>query len=276
MLGVALWFVVALGLLAAVVLDGAAAFGRAAVQAAADHALEGAIHDAVADYQNRLGRAIAQTAAPLSPAQPFAGATPALGSYASAIAALPNPLQGTFAAIDGSAARPAAIVTYTVTPTTIAAPSCTPTGGSPAEPDAIGWLQCSGMVQESRMSLWVVVRALDANGQMLAQRDAFVTLRLFAVPPFSAPVGKGDAAADAPAGADALIAPPHEGDIGGSTVAGIVPPTAPSEPPAGGTSIHVQYECHDGAGHCANATPPDPDAALQPGSSWTNGNRPQP
>jgi hypothetical protein len=265
-LGAALWFVVALGLLAAVVLDGAAAFGRAAVQAAADHALEGAMHDAVADYQNRLASAIAQTAAPLSPAQPFTGAAPALGGYANALAALPNPLQGTF----GST------VTYTVTPTTIAPPNCAPPGRTPAQPDAIGWLQCSGMVQESRMSLHVVVRALAAGGEMLAERDAFVTLRLFAEPPYSAPVGNGDAAADAPAGADALVAPAHEGDVGGSTVAGIAPPAAASAPPAGGTSIHVQYECHDGAGHCANATPPDPDAALQAGSSWSNGNRPQP
>lgn len=275
MLGAALWFVVALGLLAAVVLDGASAFGRAAVQAAADHALEGAMHDAVADYQNRLASAIAQTAAPLSPAQPFAGAAPALGGYANAIAALPNPLQGTFAPAGGGTALPASTVTYTVTPTTIAAPNCSPPGGAPAQPDAIGWLQCSGMVQESRMSLHVVVRALAAGGEMLAQRDAFVTLRLFAEPPYSAPVGNGDAAADAPAGADALVAPAHEGDVGGSTVAGIAP-AASSAPPAGGTSIHVQYECHDGAGHCANATPPDPDAALQAGSSWSNGNRPQP
>jgi hypothetical protein len=275
MLGATLWFVVALGLLAAVILDGAAVFGRAAVQASADHALEGAMHDAVADYQNRLASAIAQTAAPLSPPQPFAGAAPTLGGYASAIAALPNPLQGTFAAL-GDAARPASTVTYTVTPTTVAAPNCAPPGPSAAQPDAIGWLQCSGMVQESRMSLHVVVRALDASGEMLAQRDAFVTLRLFAEPPYSAPVGSGDAAADTPAGADALVAPPHEGDVGGSTVAGIAPPAAPGAAPAGGTSIHVQYECHDGAGHCANATPPDPDAALQAGSSWTNGNRPQP
>jgi hypothetical protein len=38
----------------------------------------------------------------------------------------------------------------------------------------------------------------------------------------------------------------------------------------------VQYECQDGAGQCANAAPPDPDAQLQPGTSWSDGNRPQP
>ena len=54
MLGPTLWFVVAIGLLAVALLDGAAAFGRAGVHAAADHAVEAALHDAVADYQNRL------------------------------------------------------------------------------------------------------------------------------------------------------------------------------------------------------------------------------
>ncbi|MEA2718553.1 MAG: hypothetical protein QOJ39_417, partial [Candidatus Eremiobacteraeota bacterium] len=48
MLGTAMWLVVAMGLLAAVLLDAAAGFGRAAVHAAADHAIEAAMHDAVA------------------------------------------------------------------------------------------------------------------------------------------------------------------------------------------------------------------------------------
>lgn len=268
MLGAALWFVVVLALLAGVVLDGAAAFARAAVQTAADHALEGAMHDAVADYQNRLQMAIAQSAAPLAPADGFAGAAPSLDGYASALAALPDPLQGS------STPSPAFTVAYTVTPTTLAAPACG--SGGAALPDAIGWLQCSGMVQESRMSLHVVARALDAAGELLAQRDTFVSLRLFAEPPYSAAVGNSDAAADAPADSDALVAPPHEGDVGGATVSGIAPATTAGAPPLDGTSIHVRYECHDGAGHCANAAPPDPDAALAAGSSWSNGNRPQP
>ena len=57
----------------------------------------------------------------------------------------------------------------------------------PELPDAIGWLQCGGMVQESRMSLHVVVTCADAAGtSTVAQRDAFVSLRLFAAPPYSA------------------------------------------------------------------------------------------
>jgi hypothetical protein len=276
-LGTALWFVVALGLLAAVVLDGAAAFGRATVQAAADHALEGAMHDAVADYQNRLQTAIAQSVAPLAPAQPFAGSAPDLGNYASPIATLPDPLQGTVAAGAGTSGSGPASVAYTVTPTTLVPPACPqlaqrPPGGA----DAIGWLQCSGMVQESRMSLHVVVQVLAASGETLAQRDQFVSLRLFAEPPYSAVVGRADGSADAPAGPDALVDPPHEGDVGGATISGLAPVAQSSSAPAGGTSIHVQYECHDGAGHCANAAPPDPDAQLEPGASWTDGNRPQP
>ncbi len=278
MLGTALWFVVALGLLAAVVLDGAAAFARAGVQAAADHALEGAMHDAVADYQNRLQSAIAPVVAPFAPAAPFAGAEPDLGNYASPIATLPNPLQGTVTAEAGANGASAALtVAYTVTPTTVAPPACPQLAQrQPARADAIAWLQCSGMVQESRMSLHVVVQVLAASGELLAQRDQFVSLRLFAEPPYSAVVGRADGSADAPEGPNPLADPPHEGDVGGATISGLPPGPQPTSPPAGGTSIHVRYECHDGAGHCANSAPPDPDALLQPGASWANGNRPQP
>ncbi|MDB5094289.1 MAG: hypothetical protein JWO85_2390, partial [Candidatus Eremiobacteraeota bacterium] len=59
MLATTLWFVVALGLTAALVLESAAAFARSGVRAAADHAIETVLHDAVADYQQRLGGAIA-------------------------------------------------------------------------------------------------------------------------------------------------------------------------------------------------------------------------
>ncbi len=278
MLGVALWFVVALGLLAAVILDGAAALGRAGVQAAADHAIEGAMHDAVADYQNRLQAALAQATAPLAPAGPFAGAPPGLDEYASALATLPNPVQATLAPTAGGAGpSPAFTVAYTVTPTTLAPPVCPqPALRPPDRADGIGWLQCGGMVQESRMSLHIAVQILAASGEVVARRDEFVSLRLFAEPPYSALVGRADGAADAPAGLDPEVDPPHEGDVGGATVSGTAPAVQPSSPPAGGTAIHLQYECHDGAGHCASAAPPDPDAQLEPGTSWSDGNRPQP
>ncbi len=258
MLGATLWFVVAIGLLAVALMDGAAAFGRAGVHAAADHAVEAALHDAVADYQNRLQAA---------------------GGDASAPAA---PLERTFAA-PANDGGPAFTLAYAVTPTTVAAPSCAPNGTPPSTgPDAIAWLQCGGFVRESRMSLRVVVQVLDAAGTTaLARREQYVTLRLFGEPPYSAVVGRKDASAGDPSGGDALAAPAHEGDLGGDTVSGASPAPAGTPPsggqgpwPAGGTLIHVRFECHDGAGQCANAAPPDPDAGLRPGARWANGNRP--
>ena len=246
MLGTTLWLTIAIALLATAMLDGAAAFARARVHAAAEHALGPALHDALADYQSRLAAALANA----SPGD-------AADGYPAAIASLPNPVH---------------TAAYDVAPTTVAAPAC----AAPAAqgPDAIGWLQCGGDVAESRMSLHVVARALDPNGAVLAQRDAYVTLRLFAVAPYSAVDGSKDGDASLLAAGDAS-SPPHEGDVGGDTVSG-APSAAASPWPAGGTLIHVRYECHDGAGSCANAAPPDPDASLRSGVRWTNGNRPAP
>jgi hypothetical protein len=261
MLGTTLWLVTALGLLAALLLDGAAAFGRAGFHAAADHALEAALDDAVADYQNRLQAELAHAAA-----------TGAAVHYEIAVAALPNPLRGAY----GATQDPGARVDYDVTPTTIAAPDCAPSGAASSGPDAIGWMQCNGFVSESRMSLRVFARVVDASGAAVAQREQYVTLRLFGEAPYSAIAGRKDAGAADPAGAGALAPPAHEGDAAGATVSGTLslPPAAGR--PAGGTLIHVRYECRDGAGSCANAMPPDPDDALRAGARWENGNRPVP
>ena len=237
MLGATLWFVMVIGLLAVALLDGAAAFGRAGVHAAADHAIEAALHDAVADYQNRLQAAGEH---PDTPAQS---------------------LTRTYAApANGDPAERGFTLAYTVTPTTLTAPQCPQTATAPSTgPDTVAWLQCGGFVRESRMSLRVAVRVLDAAGvQTLAQREQLVTLRLFGEPPYSAVAGRSDASANDPAGAGGLAPPPHEGDVGGA---------------AAGTLIHVRYECHDGTGRCANAAPPDPDAGLRPRTQWSNGNR---
>ncbi|MDQ6941626.1 MAG: hypothetical protein M3169_03815 [Candidatus Eremiobacteraeota bacterium] len=261
MLGTTLWFVVVIGLVAVALMDGAAAFGRAGVHAAADHALDAAMHDAVADYQNRLQAAGEQTQ---TPATPLERTLPA-----SADESTPGAAGFTLA--------------YVVTPTTLTAPACLQSGTPSTGPDTIAWLQCGGFVRESRMSLRVVVRVLDAAGnETLARREQYVTLRLFGEPPYSAVVGRKDASANDPTAADALAAPAHEGDVGGDTVSGASPqpqasatPAGQSSWPAGGTLIHVRYECHDGAGRCANAAPPDPDASLRPGTRWANGNRPE-
>ena len=269
MLGTALWFVIALGVTATLLLDAAAVAGRAAVQSAANRAVEAATHDAVADYQNQLAGAMASVADALASPQPFSGATPEL-NYAAAIAAVPNPLTRSFAA---ASAIPGSQLTlaYQVVPTTIAPPACA-TAAPSSGPDSIAWLQCSGFVQESRVSLQVSVEVLDAAGAaVLAQRVQGITLRLFAEPPYSAVVGRKDGGADDVTSGDALAQPAHEGDVGGDTVSG-VPPVTVSPWPAGGTLIHVRYECHDDAGHCVNAAPPDPDGDVRFDARWTNGN----
>jgi type II secretory pathway pseudopilin PulG len=257
-LGTTLWLIVVMGLLATVALDAAAGYGRAALHGAADHAVEAAVHDAVADYQRALQTAIART-------------PPNAGSYAAALATIPDPLQGTPAPATGAGpGAPRFALSYSVTPTTLTAPVCR-SGAAAASsgPDTIGWLQCAGPVQESRMSLHVSVRVLDAAGSAtVAQREDDVTLRLFAEPPYSALVGRKDPAAAGD--------PVHEGDGGGDTVSGAVLASGSPARPGGGTVIHVRYECHDGTGHCANAAPPAPDDALQPWVQWTNGNRPTP
>jgi hypothetical protein len=278
LLGTTLWLAVAIGLFATVLLDAAAAFGGASTHAAADHAIEAAMHDAVADYQNRLRSALAEM--PPSAANG--------DRYANAIASLPNPLEHVDPAVpsgatlstggNGASAATGFTLAYDVYPTTIEPPSCSASASDgAAAPDSIGWLQCNGLVTESRLSLRVVVRVLDAGANAtLAQREQYVTLRLFAEPPYSAVAGRKDAAAGDPANADALASPAHEGDLGGDTVSGSAPAPAASGWPAGGTLIHVRYECRDGAGSCANAAPPDPDAGLRAGARWSNGNRPAP
>ncbi|HEY0613581.1 MAG TPA: hypothetical protein VGC96_03025 [Candidatus Elarobacter sp.] len=258
MLGVTLWLVIAIGLLATLLLDAAAGFGHATLHAAAGHAIEGAMHDAVADYQNTLQSGAARSAPP--------------GALHRTYPSAPAETAGT----------PGFTIAYDVTPTTLVAPSCALAAAEPGSPradalDAIGWLQCNGFVAESRISLRVVVRVLDAaGGAALATREQFVTLRLFGEPPYSAVVGRKDASAGDPAAAGALAAPAHEGDVGGDTLSGGIPAPAASPWPAGGTLIHVRYECHDGAGSCANAAPPDPDGDLRAGVRWANGNRPPP
>jgi hypothetical protein len=268
-LGTTLWFVVALGLVAGVLMDAAASFARAGVHAAAGHAVDSALHDAVADYQNAIAATMQH--APSSPpsSEPFAAPPPLERVVPPDANGAPN--------ASGTTGGPRFTLAYTVTPTTIVAPSCSaPNAQTSSGADAIGWLQCSGFVRESRMSLRVTVRVLDAAGTaLLARRDQYVTLRLFAEPPYSAVVGRKDASADG-ATADALAPPAHEGDLGGDTVAGASPPPAASAWPAGGTLIHVRYECRDGAGSCANAAPPDPDADLRANARWTNGNQPPP
>jgi hypothetical protein len=288
-LGTTLWLVVAIGLVATVLADGAAAYGRAGLHAAADHAIDAAMHDAVADYQNQLQAALEHDAPSTAGGTSSNAGSAAPGTdnpYAGAIATLPNPLERSYPAATNDVGGGAGfMLAYDVTPTTLRAPSCASATPDASGSDTIAWLQCNGFIAESRMSLRVVVRVLDAAGNAtLARREQYVTLRLFGEPPYSAVVGRKDASAADPASADALASPAHEGDVAGDTISGASPaPLASSDPavlaspwPAGGTLIHVRYECHDGAGSCANAAPPDPDTGLRAGARWSNGNRPSP
>jgi hypothetical protein len=270
MLGTTFAFVVVLALLAGVVLDGAAAFARAGIQAAADHVVDGVADDAVAAYQRQLATAIAADKADalLESGVLFTG-TPAPVALLAAPSAAPLAVDAT-PAPDPSAA-PRFAVRYSVTPTTIAPPQCA--AGSSIGRDTIAWLQCDGFVQESRMSLHVVVQVFDPAGrELLVQRDENVTLRLFAAPPYSVVTGRAASGAADPVGAYPTGAP-HEGDVGGDTVSGASPqPTQPSPYPSGGTLIHVQYACQPGSASCALADPPDPDLHLRRNAEWTNGN----
>lgn len=266
MLGTTLWFVLAIGLMAAVVLDGAATFARAGVHAAADHLVETGMHDAVAAYQRAFATAVAADPGvqALQAPGPFSGSPPP-------IAAFTRGITGVAGTIDAPAgAAPSFTVTYAVTPTTIAPPSC---AAAPApRGDTIAWLQCNGFVAESRMSLRVTVAVRDAGGnELYVQRAQNVGLRLFAQYPYSAVVGREDAAADDPAGAPAAAA--HEGDIGGGSVSGAAPSPWPSSRPRGGTLIHVEYACVAGAAYdCSQANPPDPDGDLHQDATWSDGN----
>jgi len=273
-LGTSLFLAAIVALLAGVLLDGAAGFARAAVHAAADHAMDGVARDAVAAYQVQLASAIADDPAnaslhPAGPNATFTGTPPPvvqLQSDASPPPALNATLSAT--ATPGPGSDSAFTMVYAVTPTTLAAPACAPSGD--ATHDTIAWLQCDGHVQESRLSLRVTVQAYDPGGSLIAQRQSYVTLRLFDEPPYTALSGRLDGAATDPL-AQQTAEPIHEGDDGGDTIGGD-PGAEPSSYPAGGTLLHVRYQCVDGVGTCANSAPADPDSHLQPNSGWTNGN----
>lgn len=278
MLGTTLSLIVIMALIAGVLLDGMASFARAGIQAAADHVVSSTVDDATARYQQMLASAIANDGndGALESAATFTG-TPA--PVAVLTNASPPPTTLTIAATPAPVATggaPQFAVGYTITPTTVAPPQCPGAAGSQTTTrDVVAWLQCDGYVQESRMSLHITVQVFDAAAsQLLLQREAYVSLRLFAEPPYSAVVGRADGSATDPLSL-APTTPPHEGDVGGDTVSGATVPQ-PSPYPSGGTLIHVEYVCNAGTRSCADAMPSDPDAHLQTNAGWTNGNAPQP
>ena len=278
MLGTTFAFIVILALIAGVMLDGAAAFGRAGIQSAADHLVDGAVDDAVATYQRQLAVAISSDHAELALLTngTFTG-TPAPVTILSQPSVVPTQIATEPTPPADSSTVPRFAVRYSVAPTTLVAPQCLPSAQAPQQAsDAIAWLQCDGYIQESRMSLHVTVDVFDPSGQeLIVQRDHYVTLRVFAQPPYSAVTGRTDGSAGDPIGAFPTGAP-HEGDAGGDTVSGSSPRPEPSPYPSGGTVIHVQYVCQPGSASCALAAPPDPDQHLRSNVRWSNGNAPQP
>jgi hypothetical protein len=150
----------------------------------------------------------------------------------------------------------------TVTPTATSAPACAPLGGAVnTGPDTQVNGQCSGFVQESRLSLTLETSVGPPTGatsvQPLAHDVTYATLRLFAQPPYVMLAGLRD---DADPGAG------HEGDLGGFgfgvTLFG---PTDPAD-----TTLHVIYACQPALGDCSQSRPAPAD---QPTSlPWTNGN----
>jgi hypothetical protein len=274
MLGTSLFLAAIVALLAGVLLDGAAGFARAGVHAAADHAIDGVARDAVAAYQVQLAAAIAGDPAnallhPPGANSPFTG-TPAPIAQLQPGASPPAALDATLAATatPGPGSDSAFTLVYAVTPTTLAAPACTQNAG--VTHDTIAWLQCNGHIQESRLSLRVVVQAYDPGGSLIAQRQAYVTLRLFDEPPYTALSGRLDGTASDTL-AQSSAAPTHEGDDGGDTVDGSTQ-TGSATYPLAGTIFHVRYQCTDGTGSCANAAPADPDMKLHSNAAWSNGN----
>ncbi len=226
--------------------NGAAAFGRAALQAAAEHALEAAAHDA----RGRL---------------PDPAAALALsGRRAAAAGALP--LTTDHAVAGRRADRRRRTGTER---------------GLRRHPDhhrGAGLRRTGTAADRTRRGGLAAVRRRGARVAPLAAADACRSAparaarcwrsasrrsrcALSALPPYSALVGRSDRGAPAPAGADALARPRTRATSAAGRSAARAPPPQPSPWPAGGTLIHVRYRCT--AGDCADAAPPDPDAGLR-------------
>lgn len=149
-------------------------------------------------------------------------------------------------------------VAYDIVPTTVAAPACDPqSGATNAGPDRAANAQCSGFVQESRLSLAITTNAgpVGRGGLLtpLATNRFTVTLRLFAQPPYVMVSGVKDAA-------DATVL--HEGDAGGWSGANVAAT-------ADDGTIHVTYRCVGDAA-CTTSVPASPDVPRT--LPWTNGN----
>ena len=241
----------ALALFASTAVAGIAAYARTQSAAVAKSHLAPGVEAALAIYEHDVR---ARIASELSVASQSA--------YSSAPVVVPA-LNGGDAWAEESGILPAdgvsAIrVAYDIVPTTAAAPACVPQpGATNGGVDIAENAQCSGFIQESRLSLAIATSAgpLGADGAVtpLAANRFTVTLRLFAQPPYTMIAGVKDSADPATL---------HEGDSGGWAGAN-------NAATAGDTTIHVTYRC-SGDAACATSVPPSLDVTRS--LPWSNGN----
>lgn len=250
MLAQTLFVIAMLAIVAASAVAGIAGAARAQAAGAAKALIVPGVETALGRYQRyvaaTIGAQIGGTAGALTAAP---AAVPALNGQTRWSA------QHYLEAPGGSGALRIAV---DVLPTAQSVPVCS---GGNTGPDTAIDVQCSALVQESRLSLTLTSAAgpVDAEGVVspLAQGRYTVTLRLFAQPPYSAVTGASDATDPAA---------PHEGDAGGWGNA----LAAFGAPSAGDTTIHVVYACSAGTGSCATSNPSPQDAPTT--LPWKNGN----
>jgi hypothetical protein len=245
-----LFLIVMLTIFATSAVAGIASAARAKTAGAAKALLVPGIETALGRYERYLAATVGAQIVP--PGGAFTSAPPGVPALHAGTAW--NETQYLEAPAGSSPLR----IAVDVRPTAQTEPSC---GDADSGPDSAADVQCSGFVQESRLSLALTSTAgtLDANGAVspLAYGRYTVTLRLFAQPPYVLLAGATDA--EDPAGY-------HEGDGGGygNALAAFALP-APDD-----TTIHVVYACVAGTGSCATSNPPPPDAPVT--LPWTNGN----
>lgn len=264
MLGPALYFIVVLGLAATVSVSGIAAAARTSLATMSERAVDAGVRHALARYQAAIEDSVVH--------DPAYGTTLGTQAAPEPIAALIDP--AVVAAASFTETIGTLTLEETVTPTTLAAPSCgTPAAGA----DTAQGLQCDAWIQESRASLQIDVTVKTVDGTAtLAQRHFLATARLFAVPPFSVVSGIKDAAALEPADGDLIdeTSAPHEDDTGGRNTNALAPDAryGALSDGAADTAFHVQYQCR--GANCDQPRPPAPDDLAD--HTWSNGNAARP
>lgn len=260
MLGPTLSLVAIVVLAAALGISVIGSAARAAVATMAERELDAGVRHAISRFQGTIEAAIGPTIT-----QALANGTPADPTLLSQTAAALAPAM--YADSTQSLA-----MRETVTPTTVRVPACT--GADPGASDLATEVQCSPWVQETRASIRILVDVLAPDGATpLAHRDVTVTLRLFALPPYSAVTGLKDTTVPTPTDPNVNdeSTAAHEDDGAGRGASALSPDvrTGAGASGASDTAIHVQFQCM-GATNCDRPRPPTPDELTN--RTWQNGN----